>query len=69
MAGACIPWQNRRDVEPLLINAEFEYVEEDGIPGIRVFRKEVRGDPFDIYFCKTKYNVYKIMMGLDTETV
>jgi Lon-like ATP-dependent protease len=28
-----------------------------------------RKDPFDIYFCKTKYNAYNILMGLDKEEV
>jgi Lon-like ATP-dependent protease len=26
-------------------------------------------DPFDIYFCKTKYHAYKILMGLDRPEV
>jgi Lon-like ATP-dependent protease len=69
MEGACIPWQNRHDVEPLLINASFEPIQASGIPGIRIFRKEGRDHPFDIYFCKKKYNAYQIMMGLDREEV
>ena len=69
MEGACIPWQNRHDVEPLLVNSEFEYVQESEIPGIRIFREEGHRYPFDIYFCKTKYNAYKITMGLDREEV
>jgi Lon-like ATP-dependent protease len=69
MEGACIPWLNKYDVEPLLINAENEYIQNDDIPGIRIYRKENRLDPFDIYFCKTKYNAYKILMGLDKEEV
>ena len=69
MAGACIPWQNKHDVEPLLINAPVEYVQSDNIPGIRIFREEGRGMPFDIFFCKTKWHVYRIMMGLDQESV
>ncbi|MCP4691281.1 MAG: hypothetical protein GY859_24760 [Desulfobacterales bacterium] len=65
MSGACIPWQNRHDVEPLLINAESEYIREDEIPGIRILRTGDDGDaPFDIFFCKTKFNAYKILMGL-----
>ncbi len=64
MLGACIPWQNKYDIEPLLINMEYEYVQEDGVPGIRIFRGRDRQDPFDIYFCKTKYHTYQIMMGL-----
>jgi Lon-like ATP-dependent protease len=67
MEGACIPWQNKYDIEPLLINMEFEYIQLDEVPGIRIFRTEDRKDPFDIYFCKTKYNAYKILMGLGRE--
>jgi len=69
MEGACIPWLNKYDVEPLLVNADNEYIQKDGIPGIRIFRHNGQKDPFDIYFCKTKYNVYKILMGLDIEAV
>ncbi len=69
MEGACIPWQNKHDVEPLLINARHEYIQKDEIPGIRVFMGEYNTNPFDIYFCKTKYNVYKILMELDREEV
>jgi len=69
MKGACVPWQNKHDVEPLLINTEYEYIQNDEVPGIRIFRGEDRAEPFDIYFCKTKYNVYKILMGLDKEEV
>ncbi len=69
MSGACIPWQNKHDVEPLLINAPVEYVQIDNIPGIRIFRDAARELPFDIFFCKTKWHVYRIMMGLDQESV
>lgn len=69
MEGACIPWQNKHDIEPLLVNMEFEYIQHDEVPGIRIFRTENRQDPFDIYFCKTKYNAYKILMGLGREEV
>jgi Lon-like ATP-dependent protease len=69
MEGACIPWLNKYDVEPLLINTENEYIQKDGIPGIRIFRRNGKKDPFDIYFCKTKYNAYKILMGLEIEAV
>ena len=69
MEGACIPWQNKLDVEPLLINTEFEYIQKDDIPGIRIYRKAGRQEPFDIYFCKTKYNAYKIVMGLNRHEV
>jgi Lon-like ATP-dependent protease len=69
MEGACIPWLNKYDVEPLLINCQNEYIQNDEIPGIRIFREEGRKNPFDIYFCKTKYNAYKILMGLDQEEV
>lgn len=67
MEGACIPWQNRRDVEPLLINTDVEYIQLDEIPGIRISRH--KAEPFDVYFCKTKYNAYKIMMGLDRQAI
>ncbi|MBU0987389.1 MAG: ATP-binding protein [Proteobacteria bacterium] len=69
MEGACIPWQNKHDVEPLLINAEYEYIQKDEVPGIRIYRRDGENDPFDIYFCKTKYNAYKILMGLGREEV
>ena len=69
MEGACIPWLNKYDVEPLLINTENEYIQKDEIPGIRIFRMSEQRDPFDIYFCKTKYNAYKILMGLDKQDV
>ena len=69
MEGACIPWLNKRDIEPLLINAESEYIQNDDIPGIRIYRAEEKKEPFNIYFCKTKYNAYKILMGLPREEV
>ena len=55
--------------EPLLINAESEYIQTDDIPGIRIYRAAGKKDPFDIFFCKTKYNAYKILMGLGKEAV
>ena len=69
MGGACIPWLNKRDIEPLLINTESEYIQNDDIPGIRIYRAEEKKEPFDIFFCKTKYSVYKILMGLPKEEV
>jgi Lon-like ATP-dependent protease len=69
MEGACIPWLNKRDIEPLLINSESEYIQNDDIPGIRIYRAQEKKEPFDIYFCKTKYNAYKILMGLPKEEV
>jgi Lon-like ATP-dependent protease len=69
MEGACIPWLNKRDIEPLLINAKSEYIQTDDIPGIRIYRDEGNKEPFDIFFCKTKYNAYKILMGLDRTEV
>jgi Lon-like ATP-dependent protease len=69
MEGACIPWQNKYDIEPLLVNMEFEYIQHDDVPGIRIYRVEGRDVPFDIYFCKTKYNAYQILMGLSREEV
>jgi Lon-like ATP-dependent protease len=69
MEGACIPWLNKRDIEPLLINAESEYIQTDEIPGIRIYRATRPKEPFDIFFCKTKYNAYKILMGLTKKEV
>jgi len=69
MEGACIPWLNKHDVEPLLVNARAEFIRNDDIPGIRIYRREGGAEPFDIYFCKTKYNVYRILMGLGKEAV
>ncbi len=69
MKGALIPWQNKHDVEPLLINTAAEYIQKDEIPGIRIYRGEKKKKPFDIYFCKTKYNAYRILMGLDRQAV
>jgi ATP-dependent Lon protease len=69
MEGACIPWLNKYDIEPLLINAQTEYIQKDEIPGIRIYRMSAHKDPFDIYFCKTKYHAYKILMGLDRRDV
>lgn len=65
MDGACVPWQNRRDIEPLLINTHYGSIRKDEIPGIVIYRGAEKTEPFYIYFCKTKYNVYKILMGLD----
>jgi Lon-like ATP-dependent protease len=48
---------------------EFDYIQLDEVPGIRIYRSEEHKDPFDIYFCKTKYNVYKVVMGLKREEV
>jgi Lon-like ATP-dependent protease len=69
MEGACIPWQNKYDIEPLLVNMESEYIQLDDVPGIRIYRSNDKKDPFDIYFCKTKYNAYRIMMGLNKNEV
>lgn len=69
MAGACIPWQNKHDIEPLLINAEFEYTQREEIPGIRIYRESGDKAPFDIFFCRTKYHAYTVLMGLKREEV
>jgi Lon-like ATP-dependent protease len=69
MEGACVPWQNKYDIEPLLVNTDFEYIQKEEVPGIRIYRTEGKKDPFDIYFCKTKYNAYGILMGLSREEV
>lgn len=36
-------------------------------PDVLKTRRGLKGDknPFNIYFCKTKYNAYKILTGLD----
>lgn len=67
MKGACIPWQNKADIEPLLINMESEYIRNDTIPGVRIFREKERQSPFDIHFIKTKYNAYQILMGINRD--
>jgi len=69
MSGACVPWQNKHDIEPLLINKTSEYLLKDQIPGIRIFREANRQAPFDVYFCKTKWHVYQIMMAIDRDQV
>ncbi len=69
MIGACIPWQNKYDIEPLLLNTDSEYIQEGEVPGIRIFRSENRCDPFDIFFLKTKYNAYAILMGLKKQEI
>jgi len=69
MVGACIPWQNKHDVEPLLINEDFTYIQHSNVPGIRIFRMKGKTAPFDIYFCKTKYNAYQLLMGVDQREV
>ena len=69
MEGACIPWLNKYDIEPLLVNNESEYIQNDEIPGIRIYRQKGKLEPFDIFFCKTKYNAYKILMGVDKAEV
>jgi len=69
MEGACIPWQNKYDIEPLLVNMDFEYIQKEEVPGIRIYRTKGKRDPFDIYFCKTKYNAYRILMGINKEEV
>jgi Lon-like ATP-dependent protease len=69
MEGACIPWLNKLDIEPLLVNADSGFIMSDDIPGIRIWRQPRRQAPFDIYFCKTKHDVYKIVMGLDRDAV
>ena len=69
MEGACIPWLNKHDIEPLLVNAEAEYIQHGEIPGIRIYRRQGRAEPFDIYFCKTKYSVYQVLMGVNREEV
>lgn len=69
MKGACIPWQNRADAEPLFLNKDIAYIERNGIPGVRIYRAPKRQMPFDIFFIKTKYHAYEILMGIDETTV
>ncbi len=69
MTGACIPWQTKHDIEPLLINTETEYIQRGAVPGIRIYRTAGRQDPFDVFFCKTKFCAYFILMGLDRAAV
>ena len=69
MKGACIPWQNRHDIEPLLVNCETEVIMKNDVPGIRIFRTDGQKQPFDVFFIKTKFNAYDIMMGLSREEV
>jgi Lon-like ATP-dependent protease len=52
-----------------LINAQSEYILTDDIPGIRIYRSAGEKEPFDIFFCKTKYNAYQILMGLNKKAV
>jgi len=69
MSGACVPWQNKHDIEPLLINKTSEYLLQEDIPGIRIYRQANCQAPFDVYFCKTKWHVYRIMMAIDRDQV
>ncbi|MEJ5360060.1 MAG: S16 family serine protease [Desulfobacterales bacterium] len=69
MEGACVPWLNKHDIEPLLVNAEAEFIRRGDVPGIRIYRGPGRSLPFDIFFCKTKYNAYEILMGIGRETL
>lgn len=69
MSGACVPWQNKHDIEPLMINKHSEYLQREDIPGIRIYRNGVDQDPFDVYFCKTKWHAYQIMMNIDRDQV
>ena len=69
MSGACVPWQNKHDIEPLMINKHSEYLQKEDIPGIRIYRMGENQEPFDVYFCKTKWHVYQIMMDIDRDQV
>jgi len=68
MKGACIPWINCRDIEPLLLNTESEEIEKNGVSGVRIYREENKENPFDIYFCNNKYDAYQILLGIDEKT-
>ncbi|OGF26815.1 hypothetical protein A2331_05670 [Candidatus Falkowbacteria bacterium RIFOXYB2_FULL_34_18] len=65
MDGVCIPWLNCHDIEPLLLNTEYEAIEKEKVSGIRIFRNKNKTTPFDIYFCDNKYDAYKILLGID----
>ncbi|MGD9332299.1 MAG: hypothetical protein PVJ53_13385, partial [Desulfobacterales bacterium] len=69
MQGACVPWQNKHDIEPLLINKTAEFIQCNDIPGIRIYRDDDDQDPFDVYFCKTKWHVYQVVMDIDRDQV
>jgi Lon-like ATP-dependent protease len=69
MQGACVPWQNKHDIEPLLINKTAEFIQCNDIPGIRIYRDDGDQDPFDVYFCKTKWHVYQVVMDIDRDQV
>lgn len=69
MTGACIPWQNKHDVQPLLINTQAEYFQQGAVPGIRIYRGPANDDPFDVFFCKTKFCAYEILMGLNRAVI
>lgn len=69
MCGACVPWQNKHDIEPLLVNCHTAYLQKDAIPGIRIYRVGQDQDPFDVFFCKTKWHVYQIMLDIDRDQV
>ena len=49
--------------------AENNFCNECGSEQGCIYRDEGQANPFDIYFCKTKYNAYKILMGLDRQEV
>ena len=69
MTGACVPWQNKHDIQPLLINIEAEFIQQGAVPGIRIYRSPGQRDHFDVFFCKTKFCAYQILMGLDRAAV
>ncbi len=69
MRGVCVPWQNKHDIQPLLINCRTEYLQHGAIPGIRIHREGDTPAPFDVYFCKTKWHVYQILMAVERDQV
>ena len=69
MIGVCVPWQNRKDIEPLLINTGAEIIAKDGVPGIRIYRSGGTSRSFDIYFCKKREDAYKVMLGMDMDSI
>jgi Lon-like ATP-dependent protease len=69
MSGVCLPWQNKHDIQPLLINCRTAYIQHGDIPGIRIYRPGDDPVPFDVYFCKTKWHVYDVLMNIDRDQV
>jgi len=63
MEGACIPWQNKYDIEPLLINTEYEYIQKDDVPGIRIHRITKEKNPLRYIFLQDKIQCVQDING------